>query len=174
LRCAALGFNTITVYANWAIFEPTPGAWDVSGPNDMFAFIQLAWEKYGLLCICRIGPYITAETDFGGFPWWLSTVEPMELRSLNATYLRYVDRYFDRLIPYIAPLQYANGGPIVLVQVEDDTTIRTSSVADNRAYYKYLVEGVKKRGLTTLVNTLCYPTVTGEQFHLFLFFSCLL
>jgi beta-galactosidase len=84
----------------------------------------------------------------------------MKLRSLNATYLKYVDAYFDRLIPIMLPLQYSQGGPIVLVQVEDDTTIKTSSVADNRAYYKYLVDGTRKRGLSTLVNTLCYPTPT--------------
>lgn len=88
---AGMGYNTITIYANWALHEPQPGQFDFSGRNNITAFIQLAWEKFGLHCICRIGPCIVAETENGGFPYWLSLVEPpMQLRSMNATYLEYV------------------------------------------------------------------------------------
>ena len=155
---AGMGFNTITVYAHWALSEPEPMAFDFSAGKNISAFIELAWRKFGLHSICRVGPYITAETDFGGLPYWLSNVPGLELRRMNAHYLSYVDRYFDHLIPMLVPLQYnAYGGPILLFQVEDDTSTLSISVKENHDYYNYLVLAIRKRGITALTNTLCYP-----------------
>ena len=54
-----MGFNAITVYVHCALSEPAPGAFDFGGPRNVSAFIDLAWRKFGLLCILRVGPYIT-------------------------------------------------------------------------------------------------------------------
>ena len=62
-------------------------------------------------------PYITAELDFGGFPFWLTTVPGIALRTNNTVYLGCVDRLLDRLVPVLLPFQYTQGGPIVDIQV---------------------------------------------------------
>lgn len=59
--------------------------------------------------------------DWGGLPYWLATVPGIRLRTNDTTWLGFVDRYLDALIPLLVPLQYSAGGPIVSFQVEDDT-----------------------------------------------------
>jgi len=81
----------------------------------------------------------------------------IKLRRMNPTYLKLVDRYFDKLIPLLVPLQYSNGGPIIDFQIEDDTTIDVSE-DETHQYYSYLYQGLRKRGVDALVNTLAYPT----------------
>ncbi len=98
--------------------------------------------------ICRIGPYITAETDFGGFPYWISTVpnvsyairisqianwKQVQLRRMNPAYIKLVDRYLDNIMPLLSPLQYSQGGPIIDFQIEDDTDT-SISVDDTHKY----------------------------------------
>lgn len=159
---AAMGFNTITVYANWALHEPQMGEWDFEGPNDIAAFVALAWNKFGLHCVLRVGPCIVAETENGGFPYWLSLVPGMQLRSMNATYLHYVDLYFAQLLAQVRTLQYNQyGGPIILVQVEDDTTTKAIPVHEDQAYRAHLVQSLRNNGITALANTLCFPLL-GE------------
>lgn len=112
---AALGVNTITTYVVWSHHEPQPGQFD-------FATMPLArWlaaiNASGLLAIARIGPYVTAEFDWGGLPYWLSTIPGMELRTNSSLWLAYVDRYLDALVPILLPYMYPSG-PIISMQVE--------------------------------------------------------
>jgi hypothetical protein len=133
----------------------------------------------GLLAIVRVGPYVTAEYDWGGLPFWLSTVSGLKLRTNSSLWLSFVDRYFDQLIPLLLPFQYANGGPIIsmqvqcvtssftsvycfyeilrcglLAQVEDDTDTPISA-SETAAYYSHLIDGLRSRGVITLISTLC-------------------
>ena len=101
-----MGVNTITFYVGWWLHEPEDGTFDFTSPDrDVVEFVRTIHEV-GLLAICRVGPYITAEVDFGGFPWFLAN-KNLTIRSSDPAYLTYVDRYFAKMVPLLAPFEYA-------------------------------------------------------------------
>ncbi len=120
LRMArAMGLNTVTTYAFWSQHEPEPGQWNFSGQNDLRAFIKTAAEE-GLNVVLRPGPYVCAEVDFGGFPAWLLRTPGLRVRSMDARYLEASARYFRRLATEVADLQSSRGGPILMLQLENE------------------------------------------------------
>jgi beta-galactosidase len=153
------GLNSITTYIHWAKHMPQDdGQFIITPLNDFRQFLDLA-SDLGLFVIMRVGPYITAEVDFGGFPYWLQHREGIQLRRPNGPYYQAVDDFFDQLIPLLVPYQYNGfGGPIINFQVEDDTDLTLLTPEDTRAYYTYLVDGLRKRSITALINTLAFPT----------------
>ena len=72
----AMGINTLSTYVFWNAHEPEEGMWDFSGMNDVAEFIRIAGEE-GLMVLLRPGPYVCAEWDYGGLPWWLQTIDGM-------------------------------------------------------------------------------------------------
>jgi beta-galactosidase len=120
LRMArAMGLNTVTTYAFWSQHEPEPGQWDFSGQNDLRAFIKTSAEE-GLNVVLRPGPYVCAEVDFGGFPAWLLRTPGLRVRSMDARYLAASARYFKRLAKEVGDLQSSRGGPILMLQLENE------------------------------------------------------
>ncbi|WP_044933944.1 glycoside hydrolase family 35 protein [Pseudacidobacterium ailaaui] len=120
LRMAkAMGLNTITTYVFWNIHETSPGVYDFSGDKDVAEFIREAQQE-GLYLILRPGPYACAEWDFGGYPAWLLKDHDMVVRSRDPKFLAAARRWMMRLGQELAPLQIGNGGPIILVQVENE------------------------------------------------------
>lgn len=120
LRMAkAMGLNTITTYVFWNIQEPEPGVFDFSGNRDVAQFIRDAQQE-GLHVILRPGPYVCAEWDFGGLPSWLLKDHSMRVRTSDPKFIAAATRYMDRLGKELAPLQIGNGGPIIMVQVENE------------------------------------------------------
>lgn len=120
LRMArAMGLNTVTTYAFWSQHEPEPGRWDFAGQNDLRAFVMAAAEE-GLQVILRPGPYVCAEVDFGGFPAWLLRTPGLRVRSMDTRYLAASARYFRRLAQEIGDLQSSRGGPILMLQLENE------------------------------------------------------
>lgn len=113
------GLNAIQTYVEWSSHEPSPGHYDFEGQNNLVEFINLA-QKEDLLVILRVGPYICAERDMGGFPYWLLRTPNIKLRTSDPTYLTPVDRWLEILLPKIRPLLYENGGPIIMVQIENE------------------------------------------------------
>jgi beta-galactosidase len=114
-----LGCNTLETYAFWNAHEPYPGQFDFSGDLDVAAYIELAGSM-GLNVIFRPGPYVCAEWDMGGLPWWLLAQDGMQLRCSYGPYLQAVDRWFAELIKRVAPLQAGHGGPIIAMQIENE------------------------------------------------------
>uniref|UniRef100_A0AC11BP59 Galactosidase beta 1 like 3 n=1 Tax=Ovis aries TaxID=9940 RepID=A0AC11BP59_SHEEP len=104
LKLRACGFNTVTTYVPWNLHEPERGTFDFSGNLDLEAFILLA-EEVGLWVILRPGPYICGEMDLGGLPSWLLQDPTSQLRTTNHSFVNAVNKYFDHLIPRVAPLQ---------------------------------------------------------------------
>jgi beta-galactosidase len=116
----AMGLNTIATYVFWNFHEPLPGKFDFSTENhDIASFIRLAKEE-GLWVIVRPGPYACAEWEFGGYPWWLLKEKDLLVRSKDPRFLKACGRYLKALGDEIAPLQVSNGGPILMVQVENE------------------------------------------------------
>ena len=114
------GANAVQTYVEWSSHEPEPGNYSFHENNDVVKFIKIAQEE-DLLVILRPGPYICAERDYGGFPYWLQGIDPnMKLRTTDPSYLEAVESWYSVLLPKIRPLLYSNGGPVITVQVENE------------------------------------------------------
>ncbi|XWS12074.1 hypothetical protein CRYUN_Cryun37aG0059200 [Craigia yunnanensis] len=136
LRAKALGLNTIQTYIPWNLHEPEPGKLVFEGIADLVSFLKLC-QKLDLLVMLRPGPYICAEWDLGGFPAWLLAIEPdIRLRSSDPAYLKMVEGWWGVLLPKVAPLLYGSGGPIIMVQIENEF----GSYGDDKAYLSQLVK----------------------------------
>ncbi|XP_054271628.1 beta-galactosidase-like isoform X2 [Macrosteles quadrilineatus] len=119
-KLRAAGLNVVSLYVEWSRHEPQPGVFDFTGENDLEHFIKLA-EEEGLLVILRPGPYICAERDLGGYPVWLLHKNPkMQLRTSDPSHTKYVQIWIDTLLSRLEHLLYGNGGPIIMVQVENE------------------------------------------------------
>lgn len=119
-KMKAAGLNALQTYVEWSSHEVQPGLFYFEGDYDLVQYIKTA-QQVGLLVILRPGPYIDAERDMGGLPFWLLGVKrDIKLRSMDPEYMYYVDRWFGKLLPMIWPLLYSNGGPVIAVQVENE------------------------------------------------------
>ena len=103
-------------YVAWNAHETFQGKYNFEDNFDLVSYIKLA-QQNDLLVILRPGPYIDAEWEYGGYPYWLANLVPKYIRTSNEIYLRIVDQWFSVLMPNIQPLLYKNGGPIISVQV---------------------------------------------------------
>ena len=86
-KMKALGCNCMETYCAWNMHEKRPGVFDFSGNLNIAKFIKIAGEE-GLMVIVRPGPYICAEWEFGGLPWWIQTNSNMEIRCSNKEYIQ--------------------------------------------------------------------------------------
>jgi beta-galactosidase GanA len=119
LKVKAAGLNTVGTYVFWNALEPEPGQWDFSGPNDLAAFIRTA-QRVGLWVIVRPGPYACAEWDFGGLPAWLLRTPDIKVRCSDPRYLAACEAYVLKVAEVIRDLQVHRGGPVLMVQVENE------------------------------------------------------
>ncbi len=142
LKLKAMGCNCVETYCAWNMHEKVPGEYDFTGNLDIARFIETAREL-DLMVIVRPGPYICAEWEFGGLPWWIQCHENMEIRCMNPEYIQCFDRYLDQLCQQIRPLLCTNGGPVIMVQCENEY----GYYGDDRAYLNYLKEGFIRRGI---------------------------
>ncbi|MEA4890414.1 MAG: beta-galactosidase family protein [Clostridiaceae bacterium] len=142
LKLRACGFNTVETYIAWNVHQPQRDTFDYSGMQDVAAFLKIA-QEIGLYAIVRPGPYICSEWDFGGLPWWLLQDDDIQLRCMNQRYLQAVDAFFDDLMPRLVPLLSVNGGPILMMQVENEY----GSYGDDQVYIRYLADGLVRRGV---------------------------
>ncbi len=117
--CKALGMNTICIYIFWNIHEQKEGVYDWTGNNDVAAFCRLA-QKHGMYVIVRPGPYVCAEWEMGGLPWWLLKKKDVQLRTQDPFFMKHVKRFEGEVGKQLAPLTIQNGGPIIMVQVENE------------------------------------------------------
>ena len=142
----AMGLNTVTTYVFWNAHEPRPGVYDFSGNNDVAEFIREAQQE-GLYVILRPGPYACAEWEFGGYPAWLLKDHSIVVRSRDAKFLEPAARWIKRLGQELAPLQTGSGGPIILVQVENEY----GSFGNDHAYMEQIRRMLVDSGFTQSV-----------------------
>lgn len=118
LALKSAGCTAVSSYVFWNLVEPRPGEFDFTGGNDVRRFAELC-HRYGLLFSPRIGPYNNAEFSVGGLPPWLYGM-PLTERSDDPRYLRLVGRYYRRLGQELSGLYWQDGGPVVIVQLENE------------------------------------------------------
>ena len=117
--CRALGMNTVCLYVFWNIHEQREGEFDFSGQNDVAAFCRLC-QKNGMYVIVRPGPYVCAEWEMGGLPWWLLKKKDIRLREQDPYFIERVKLFEKKVGEQLAGLSIQNGGPIIMVQVENE------------------------------------------------------
>ena len=117
--CKALGMNTVCIYIFWNIHEQREGEFDFTGNNDIAAFCKLA-QKNGMYVIVRPGPYVCAEWEMGGLPWWLLKKKDIRLREQDPYFMERVKIFEEKVGEQLAGLTIQKGGPIIMVQVENE------------------------------------------------------
>lgn len=117
--CKALGMNTLCLYVFWNIHEQQEGVFDFTGNNDVAEFCRLA-QKNGMYVIVRPGPYVCAEWEMGGLPWWLLKKKDIRLREQDPYFMERVKIFEEKVGEQLKPLTIQNGGPIIMIQVENE------------------------------------------------------
>ena len=115
----AMGLNAISIYCFWNYHETEPGKFDFKGNADVAKFVRICQEE-GMWAILRPGPYVCAEWEFGGYPYWLLNVPGCVVRKDNQPFLNAASRFMNALGKQLAPLQVTRGGNILMVQVENE------------------------------------------------------
>ena len=141
--CKAMGMNTICLYIFWNYHEPEEGKFDFSGQKDIAAFCRLAQEN-GMYIIVRPGPYVCAEWEMGGLPWWLLKKKDIKLREHDPYFMERVQLFMDEIGKQLADLQISRGGNIIMMQVENEY----GSYGVNKPYVAAIRDMVRKAGFT--------------------------
>ena len=155
LKLRECGFNTVETYTCWNLHERREGEFDFSGNLDIAAYIAEA-EKVGLHVILRPGPYICAEWEFGGLPSWLLNYENMPLRCYDEQFLSKLRPYYNELLGRVRPYLASGGGPIFMLQIENEY----GSYGDDKDYLRAIVDLYKENGMDCLFFTSDGPTYT--------------
>jgi len=147
----AMGCNTIAAYIFWNYHEEKEGVYDFSTWNrDIRKFVKIAQEE-GMWVILRPGPYVCAEWDFGGIPPYLLRIPDLKVRCMDERYMKAATNYITALAREIKPLQITEGGPVLMLQVENEY----GSYGNDRDYMKTLETFWRKQGITI-------PFFTGD------------
>ncbi|RYF63578.1 MAG: beta-galactosidase, partial [Cytophagaceae bacterium] len=116
----AMGLNTVATYVFWNYHNPAPGVWNFKTDNHNLAEFVKTAQQEGLFVILRPGPYACAEWEFGGYPWWLQQNKDLVIRTNNQPFLDSCRVYINKLAEQVKPLQVSRGGPVILVQAENE------------------------------------------------------
>lgn len=147
----AMGINTIGTYVFWNVNQPEKDRFDFTGNNDIAAFVKTAQEE-GLWVIVRPSPYVCAEWDFGGYPYWLQNQKGLVVRSKETKYLGEYKKYIHEIGRQLSPLLITNGGNIIMTQVENEY----GSYGSDKAYLDINRNMFLEAGFNTVLYT-CDP-----------------
>ncbi|MDP3980590.1 MAG: beta-galactosidase, partial [Chlamydiota bacterium] len=156
------GLDALTTYIPWSWHELQEGSFDLDGSSlperDIKGFIQLC-HSMGLYLIVKPGPYILAERLDQGIPTWLiekhpdiqaqtptgEVMVPYVCSFMHPTYLEYVKKWYDEIIPIIVDQQHTHNGPILMMQLCNEVGLQhwLAGMGDyhpetRRYYYRYL------------------------------------
>ena len=118
-KMKACGVDLIATYVFWIHHEEIEGQFDFEGQKDIRAFVELC-RKNGLKVLLRIGPWCHGECRNGGFPDFIQHQNKFKFRTNDPTYLRYVERFFNKLGEQVKGLMWKDGCPIVGIQIENE------------------------------------------------------
>ncbi|XP_042514195.1 beta-galactosidase 1-like [Macadamia integrifolia] len=136
------GLDVIQTYVFWNGHEPSPGNYYFQGRYDLVGFIKLV-KQAGLYVHLRIGPYVCAEWNFGGFPVWLKYIPGMVFRSDNEPFKAAMQKFTNKIVDMMKAerLFESQGGPIIMSQIENEYGPVEYELGDSaKAYAKWAAE----------------------------------
>ncbi len=142
----AMGLNCVETYVPWNLHEPAPG--DFRDVQALGRFLDAA-RQAGLWAIVRPGPYICAEWENGGLPHWLTGELGPRARTRDARFLGRLERWFRQLLPEVASRQLDRGGPVIMVQIENEY----GSYGSDAVYLRRVEELLRNQGVTVPLFT---------------------
>ena len=145
-----MGCNTVETYVAWNMHEPNEGEYNFEGGLNLRRFIQIA-QEVGLNVILRPAPYICAEWEFGGLPYWLLNDSNMKVRFDYPPFMDKINQYFEQLFAQVLDLQVNHGGPIIMMQVENEY----GGYANDKNYMRKMAEMMIAKGVEV-------PLVTSD------------
>ena len=151
-KARLMGLNTIETYVAWNLHAPEPDDWETSGRLDLARFLD-AVAAEGMRAIVRPGPYICAELDNGGLPTWLFADPDVGVRRREPKFLAAIGTYLDRVLEIVAPRQIDEGGPVILVQVENEY----GAYGDDTAYLEFIADRIRASGIRVPLTTVDQP-----------------
>eukprot|EP01064_Diplonema_japonicum_P015192 TRINITY_DN22959_c0_g1_i1.p1 TRINITY_DN22959_c0_g1~~TRINITY_DN22959_c0_g1_i1.p1 ORF type:complete len:779 (+),score=175.20 TRINITY_DN22959_c0_g1_i1:42-2339(+) len=139
-RMKAMGLNTVQTYVPWNWHEAVQGQFQWDGDHDLAGFLKICQEE-GMIVMVRGGPYMCGEWEFGGFPAWILN-RNVTIRTYEPNYIGLVTAYFKELHAQLKPMLYSNGGPVVMLQVENEfgSYGNVESNPKDKQYMEYLVQ----------------------------------
>ncbi|WP_415956548.1 glycoside hydrolase family 35 protein [Streptomyces sp. 021-4] len=143
---AAMGLNCVETYVPWNLHEEREGAYRDVGALGRFLD---AVERAGLWAIVRPGPYICAEWENGGLPVWVTGRFGRRVRTRDDGYRAVVERWFRELLPQVVERQVDRGGPVILVQAENEY----GSYGSDAVYLEWLVGLLRRCGVSVPLFT---------------------
>lgn len=150
----AMGCNTIAVYVFWNYHETKEGVFDFkTGNRNIAEFIRICRQEK-MWVLLRPGPYVCAEWDLGGLPSYLLKIPDIKVRCMDNRYLNAVTRYFNQLAKEIKPLLCTNGGPVLMLQIENEY----GSYGNDKKYMETLKNIWLKNGINIPFYTADGPT----------------
>lgn len=146
-KIRALGYNGVSVYWDWALLEGKQGEFSAEGIFALEPFFEAA-QKAGIYLLARPGPYINAEVSGGGYPGWLAR-NPGIPRTRDQRYLDATKNYVTSISKIIAKAQITNGGPVILLQPENEYTVADPSdtLFPDPVYWQYVEDQYRDAGI---------------------------
>jgi len=151
-KARLMGLNTIETYVAWNAHAPSPDSFRLDGELDLGRFLDLIAEE-GMHAIVRPGPYICAEWTNGGLPAWLLSACGAGLRRNDPSYMAAVAGYLAALAPVLVPRQADRGGPVILVQAENEY----GAYGCDKDYLRALAKLLRGIGITVPLITVDQP-----------------
>lgn len=176
----AMGLNCVATYVFWNHHELAPGKWDWQTDNRNLRQFLTTAQQEGMMVILRPGPYGCGEWEFGGYPWWLQKAEGMVIRSYNRAFLDSCSTYIHQLTDQMRELQVTHGGPVIMVQCENEfgsyvAQRKDIPLAEHKRYSKAIYDLLHKAGIDVPLFTSdgdwlfkegtiegVFPTANGE------------
>ncbi|RZL36895.1 MAG: beta-galactosidase [Rubrivivax sp.] len=158
----AMGMNTVCAYLFWNYHEWREGEFRWEGQRDAVEFCKAA-QAEGLWVILRPGPYACAEWEMGGLPWWLLKKNPGDafLRSRDEAFMQPARRWLKEVGRVLGGQQVSQGGPILMVQVENEYGF----LSDDKDYMRAMRQAVLDGGFDVPLFQ-CNPTSALGKTHI--------
>jgi beta-galactosidase len=152
-QAKAMGLNTVSFYLFWNQVETKEGKFNFSGMTDVRRVLKLCRDN-GLWAILRPGPYCCAEIEYGGIPWWTLKHPEVRVRTTDPQWLAWSRRYLTEVYKQVGDLQASRGGPLLMVQVENEYGITDPT---NNAYMAAMTKVFREAGFGGQLFT-CDPS----------------
>jgi len=149
-KARQMGLNTIETYVAWNAHAPSPDSFRLDGELDLGRFLDLVAAE-GMYAIVRPGPYICAEWTNGGLPAWV--LSESGIRRNDPAFMAAVAGYLHALAPVIVPRQVDHGGPVILVQAENEY----GAYGSDKDYLRALAKLLRGIGITVPLTTVDQP-----------------